>query len=253
MEEIENSDVNSINEIGGVLVSKLITNQGKKPMFLFREKRTRVSDSGWRIFSGLESDEYVNNSENLGIYHPSHIIEIEKSIESLLLKGVGSVFERINEQSEWVEVLDYKLEDDYFVDHLLTSNWSIRINNLFERIKEDNGDLLYTTGDKSIRIAIWNLKGSKEEILKDHLEQINNRDESASKTLKKYNLSDSQVSRIGYKIKESDKSKEYEVIYAFSIIKEEVLQLAFYFDHDKNESWALETWKNIRVENDVQH
>lgn len=237
---------NNFPSIGGLMVSKLITEKGYKPLFMYREKRTEIQDSGWRIFSGFESDEYVEDAENIGIYNPSTILEIDSSLHDLLLKGVGSVFERKNEKSEWYPVDDFELDDDFMVEHYLTKEWIITINNLFERRKEESGDLLYTTDDKSVRIAIWNFEQSKAEIYQDHLELIENRDESESITLSKYDLSDENIARVGYKIRESDEYKAYEVIYGFSIIDQTVVQIAFYFDNQKDEAWAIETWKGIK-------
>lgn len=244
MDEVENINSDDFL-IGGLMVSKIITEKGYKPMFMYREKRIRNEDSGWRIFSGLETDEYLENPENIGIYNPSTILKMDTSIQSLILKGVGSVYERKDEHSEWYKVDDYELEDDFMVEHFLTEEWTIKINNLFERIKETNGDLLYTTGDKSIRIAIWNLDQSKKEIYQDHVESIENRDESKSATLSKYEFSDSDISRIGYKIRENDKSKSYDVIYGFSIVDKQIIQIAMYFDNQEDEYWAIETWKSI--------
>ena len=228
------------------MVSKQIADEGKKPMFMFREKRTREEDSGWRIFSGYETDEYTDNPSNFGIYNPSTILQIDSSVQYLLLKGVGSVFERKDEKSKWYKVDDYELEDDFMVEHLLTEEWTISINNLFERRKEENGDLFYTTGDKSVRIAIWNFDQTKKEIYQDHLESIENRDESESVTISKYEFSDSDISRIGYKIRENDERRKYEVIYGFSIVDKQNIQIALYFDNQEDESWAIETWKNIK-------
>lgn len=104
------------------------------------------------------------------------------------------------------------------VKHFFTKEWTITINNLFERRKNQNGDLLYITGDKSIRIAIWSSEQSKNEIYKDHLESIDNREESTSITISKYDFSDLDITRIGYKIRENDGRKEYDVIYGFSIV-----------------------------------
>ncbi|GGF41141.1 DUF2185 domain-containing protein [Echinicola rosea] len=191
--------------IGGLMVSKMVSEEKKKPLFMYREKRTRPEDSGWRIFSGYESQEYTANPNNTGINNPSTILKIDSSIKELLLKGVGSVFERESEKSNWYEVDDYKLEDDYLTKHRLTENWTLEINNLFERVKEESGDLLYTTGDKSLRIAIWNEEGKKrEQICDEHQLQIENRDQSASKTLDTYDFSDHKIKRIGYEIKEQD-------------------------------------------------
>lgn len=234
--------------IGGLMVSKMVAEENKKPLFMYREKRRNSQDSGWRIFSGLETQEYTDNPDNSGIYNPSTILKIDSSIIEILFKGVGSVYERKDDNSDWYRVTDYELDDDFMAKHLLTDDWTIEINNLFERIKEESGDLLYTTGDKSLRIAIWNDNRSREEITTEHLEQINSRDQTEAKTLNKFNFSNDLVSRIGYEIKEQDGPKEYNVIYAFSIINREILQLAFYFDDEKDKEWALETWLNIRNE-----
>jgi len=235
--------------IGGLMVSKMVSEEEKKPLFIYREKRTRPEDSGWRIFSGYESQDYIDNPNNTRIYNPSTILKIDSSIKELLLKGVGSVFERENDKSNWYEVDDYELEDDYLTKHRLTEDWILEINNLFERIKEENGDLLYTTGDKSLRIAIWNEKGkSRQQMFEEQQQQINNRDESNAKTLGTFDFSDDFVKRIGYEIEEQDGNKKHNVIYAFSFIDEEILQMAFYFDNERDKNWAIETWKKIRIE-----
>jgi len=38
----------------------------------------------------------------------------------------------------------------------------------------------------------------------------------------------------------------FEVIYGFSIIDKQIIQIALYFDNAEDESWAIETWKNIK-------
>jgi len=133
------------------------------------------------------------------------------------------------------------------VTHRLTEKWILEINNLFERRKEENGDLLYTTGDKSLRLAIWNENKTKSNIYKEHQERVANRDESRAKTLKTFDLSDDKVARIGYMIKESDGNREYNVIYGFSIIDNQYILSALYFDNEEDEVWAIETWKGIKL------
>lgn len=235
--------------IGGLMVSKMVSEEKLKPLFMYREKRTRPEDSGWRIFSGYESPEYSDNPENIGIYNPSTILKIDASIQDLLLKGIGSVYEREDKNADWYEVTDFELEDDCMVSHKLTEDWILHINNLFERQREESGDILYTTGDKSLRIAIWNKNGkTREQIFEEQKSQIESRDQSISKTLHIFNFSDNDIKRIGYEIEEQDEYKKYNVIYAFSFIDEEILQMAFYFDNEKDKKWAIETWKNIKSE-----
>lgn len=240
------NDFDNFPPIGGLMVSKMVSVDKKKPMFMYREKRVRPDDSGWRIFSGFESEEYANNPDNIGIYSPSTILKIDASIADLLLKGVGSVFERKSHKSKWNSVDDFELEDDYMRTIPLTDKWEITINNLFERHNEENGDLYFTTGDKSLRLAIWNSEKNKFELLKEHEAIINNRDNSDSRTQEKFDFSDSNCIRIGYAIKESDDNKTYDVIYGFTIVDYQVIQITLYFDNAKDKDWAIETWKNVK-------
>ena len=153
--------------IGGLMVSKMVVEENMKPRFLYREKRSSAQDSGWRIFTGFESEEYTDNPDNTGIYDASIILKIDPSLENILLKGIGSVYEREEDDSDWYRVTDFDLEDDYMTTHRLTEEWTIEINNLFERSIEEDGTLYYTTGDKSVRLTIWNSDKNKEELFKE--------------------------------------------------------------------------------------
>lgn len=234
--------------IGYLMVSKMVVEENRKPCFMYREKRSNPEDSGWRIFSGFESDEYTEDPDNCGIYAPSTILNIDASIAELLLKGVGSVYEREADDSNWVKVTDFELEDDHLITHRLTERWTIVINNLFERIVEKNGELLYTTGDKSVRLTIWNVADKlSQSLYNDYKETISQRDQSKAITRQVFELSDNTILRIGYLIDEADETKSYNVIYGFCIIDHQVIQCVFYFDDYADLNWALDTWKNIKI------
>lgn len=234
--------------IGALMVSKMVVDEQIMPRFMYREKRTRPEDSGWRIFTGFESEEYNDDPNNIGIYNPSTILKIDPSIKDILLKGIGSVYEKTEDGTEWYKVSDFEMEDDYMVTHKLTANWLIDINNLFERKVEESRDLLYTTGDKSVRIAIWNEEGKSREVIHAERNQvIENRDQTVSQTLRTFDLSDTEVARLGYMIAEADDDKSYTVIYGFSIIDGQVLEVVLYFDDEEDLDWAIGTWKSIRL------
>ena len=243
----EENNFNNFPPIGGLMVSKMVVDENIKPNFMYREKRTRPEDSGWRIFTGFETEEYNDNPSNIGIYNPSTILKIDPSLQDILLKGFGSVYERSNGNSEWYKVTDFDIEDDYMTTHRLTEDWTIEINNLFERSIEEDGTLYYTTGDKSIRLIVWDSEKNKQGLYVDYSRDIENRDQTKSKTLDKFEFSDNNVSRIGYLIEENDNKKTYSVIYGFSIIDKEVLQIAIYFDEKNDFDWAINTWKNIKL------
>lgn len=249
MKSIQKSDdFENFPPIGGLMVSKMVVDDNIKPGFMYREKRTRREDSGWRIFTGLETEEYTNNPDNMGIYNPSTILSIDPSIKDILLKGIGSVYERSGDDREWYKVTNFDLEEDYMTTHRLTRDWTIDINNLFERSVNKEGDLFYTTGDKSVRIAIWNEDHkSKEKIYEEHKEIVHSRDQSSAATLQVFDFSDKDIARIGYLIKEADGGKSYHVLYGFSIIDHQLVMVALYFDDEEEINWATQTWKSIKT------
>ena len=84
--------------IGYVLASKWLVENNMKVRFMYREEPDNTSDSGWRFFSGNESDEYVNNPENIGLYSIETISQIDPDVIPLLNNDVGTAFERESEK-----------------------------------------------------------------------------------------------------------------------------------------------------------
>lgn len=83
---------------GYALAPKRLVNHKLKVRFMYREEPDNASDSGWRFFSGDESDEYVNNPDNIGLYDIGTISQIDPDIIPLLSNDVGIVFERESEK-----------------------------------------------------------------------------------------------------------------------------------------------------------
>jgi len=242
----EKNNFDNFPPIGGLMVSKMVVDENIKPRFMYREKRTRPEDSGWRIFTGFETEEYNDDPNHIGIYNPSTILKIDPSIEGLLLKGIGSVYEK-TENDEWYKVTDFDFEDDFMTTQMVTEKWIIEINNLFERSIEGDGTLYYTTGDKSIRLVVWNSEKNKQQLYIEYSREIENRERTEAKTLERFDFSDNDVTRIGYLIEENDANKKYSVIYGFSLIEKEIIQIAIYFDEKNDFDWAINTWKNIKL------
>lgn len=79
--------------------------------FMYKEAPDRDVDSGWRFFSGLESDEYSANSENFGIYGVNTIANYDPNIIPLLDAPIGSVFEKGKGQEKFTPVFDWKIPE----------------------------------------------------------------------------------------------------------------------------------------------
>ena len=61
---------------------------------MYREEPDFPDDSGWRFFSGKESQDYIEDPANTTIYEVNTIANYDPSIIPLLDSAVGSAFER---------------------------------------------------------------------------------------------------------------------------------------------------------------
>jgi hypothetical protein len=93
---------------GSCIATNMITCDGRKVAFMYREATDHDVDSGWRFMSGFESDEYMDDPDNHGVYDVNTIANYDSDIVSFLDAPVGSTFERENGTGAFVEVFDFE-------------------------------------------------------------------------------------------------------------------------------------------------
>lgn len=91
-----------VKDAGDCVASDAITLHGGKVGWMVREASeapktaTARGDSGWRFFSGEESDAYIANDTNFNIFPVNAIANLDEDIIPLLKSPVGSAFRREN-------------------------------------------------------------------------------------------------------------------------------------------------------------
>jgi hypothetical protein len=95
---------------GGCFATDMITVDGCGVSFMYRQEPEFKVDSGWRFFAGLESQEYLDNPDNITIYDVNTIANYDPDIIPLLEAPVGSAFERDGTTGEFVE-MEFDAED----------------------------------------------------------------------------------------------------------------------------------------------
>lgn len=79
----------------GCIATDKITVEGFKIGYMYREKpNPKYPDSGWRFFQGEESDEYIKDVKNSGIYDLNTICNYDPSIIPLLKSRYGVCYYR---------------------------------------------------------------------------------------------------------------------------------------------------------------
>jgi hypothetical protein len=88
-----------IESIGSCVASDKITVNGELVGYMYREEPDFETDSGWRFFSGHESQDYVDNPENLAIYNVNTIVNYDEAIVPFLNLPIGSELVRTKEDT----------------------------------------------------------------------------------------------------------------------------------------------------------
>lgn len=81
-------------KIGYIIASNEVAKDRKPVGYLYREEPDNEDDSGWRVFSGEETQDYADRAENFAMYNASTIVEIDPDIAALLDAPAPSAFER---------------------------------------------------------------------------------------------------------------------------------------------------------------
>jgi hypothetical protein len=89
---------------GACIATDMITVEGLKVGFMYRERPDNDIDSGWRFMAGHESREYMDNPDNHGIYDVNSIANYDPDIIRYLDARFGSAFERNRESGRFQEV-----------------------------------------------------------------------------------------------------------------------------------------------------
>ena len=78
---------------------------------MYREKPDRDEDSGWRMYSGTEDEEYSGRTENIAIVPLREFSTMDRRVDKLLDEPIGSVFERREATDDFYKVTDWKPAD----------------------------------------------------------------------------------------------------------------------------------------------
>jgi hypothetical protein len=245
--------MDNFSAMGFVIATKRVGEEEIPVGFMYREQPMDAQDSGWRIFAGDESQEYVDNADNSDIYSATTILTIDPSIRELLTRPVGSAFERDSPNAAWKPAEDFSIHAGDEPEILCVGGgWSMEVPAHFERYEEEDGDYVFAGEGRTVRLALWDFsEKTNQEIIDLHKEFIQDREADEQQVLETLDLSEAGIARMGFIIQESDEAKTYKVLYGYTIIGREVAHVALYYDDDKDRDWAMATWISIRMNDEA--
>ncbi|WP_151670802.1 DUF2185 domain-containing protein [Nitrincola schmidtii] len=92
------------------LVSRLVFDEKLPIRFIYKTVPEHLNDTGWRMFTGYETDEFLANEQlNLLPISLDKVCNLDPALTELVQYNAGTVWERTPESSEWQQVHDFKI------------------------------------------------------------------------------------------------------------------------------------------------
>jgi hypothetical protein len=245
---------------GGCIATDMITVDGRAVRFMYREEPSNEQDSGWRFTSGFESDAYMADADNHGVYDVNTIANCDPDIIPYLDAPAGSAFERpdggrfvavkVTLPGEGPGGTSPRLHPDFPMvegSYTLTEEWALDLPGRFNRRTED-GDLVIWRPGVTFWIAVWGAEDGKTPV-----ETLAWLLEGASPERKAQKIEkEGPVTRLTYRLEESDperKPSTYAAIHGYVIGPESHVQISAYCDSPEAERIGAEVIASVRLAN----
>jgi hypothetical protein len=245
---------------GGCFATDMITVEGRKVGYMYREEPRNDQDSGWVFTAGQESQDYMDDADNHGIYDVNTIANYDPDILPFLDAPAGTAFERESPSSGFTQVAGEPWEKGTKQsvsakrwppgfplvegDHPLTTSWSINLPERFARRVEDGQLVLWRPGF-TIWLTAWN--NDQGEPQRKRLADL-----KKSVSPERFGEEESQaknLTRYSYRLRDENDDGTVESLYGFVISDDGHLQMAIYFDDPKDEAEARHLVQSVTERN----
>ncbi|WP_035461328.1 immunity protein Imm33 domain-containing protein [Balneatrix alpica] len=94
------------------MASSLCLGQEPFPVrFMYKTVPAHLNDTGWRLFSGYETDDFWQQPEPMVVVPVVAMSKADASLEALFAYNAGTVWERVPGQ-DWQRVQDFKIPSE---------------------------------------------------------------------------------------------------------------------------------------------
>ena len=245
------------------LATDRIVVDGSPVGYLYREIPSEEADSGWRFMAGDETDEYMGDANNSGVYALNTLANYDPTILELLEAPHGSVFARepgdevftqlpplggdahpVDEAEIEAQLEAYPdLHPRYPVvegDYQLTAHWALTLPQPCNRRFEDGSMVLWRPGF-TVHVVAWD--NTTNASIAERMEQL---DASVSlDATDRQDFENPDMRRVTYRLVEDGQAS----LNAFVVSAPAQLLASMYFDDDDGEALAKQVAESLRSVN----
>jgi hypothetical protein len=237
---------------GACFATDMITVEGRKVGYMYRDEPGDRQDSGWVFTAGYESQAYMDDADNHGIYDVNTIANYDREIIPFLDAPAGAAFER--QGSSFVQVAGEPWEPGakdwpppgfpiVEGDHALSEKWMIHLPERFARRFEDGSLVLWRPG-----LTIWLTAWDNDHGVSQSQRLIGLKEAISNERFAEQEGIDENLTRFSYRLRDENEDGQVESLYGFVISDDGHLQLAIYFDDLTDEAEARQLVAGVCVQ-----
>lgn len=88
-----------VSSSGASVVSRNVMERTAPLRWLVREASVNPQDNGWRFFSEIDDETYLDNPDNLQVASFNSVVDVEPAIIPILRLPIGSDLELVRDES----------------------------------------------------------------------------------------------------------------------------------------------------------
>lgn len=234
-----------VEGMGACFATDRIVVDGQAVGYMYREPPNNDHDSGWRFFAGDESEEYVEKTDNTGIYDINTIANYDRDILDLVHSPIGSAFAREGENGELISVESPIDPDDCLhpgfpvvsENYRLSDSWSVYLPKRFNRRVEERSLVLWRPGLTIYFNVFGNGPGYSVDELAQQYQNVSSPD-----GYDRQDKVNEGIRLVSYRLNEDHAL----ALYAAACVPSGRLQAAIYFDHEEDIALAREIADSVR-------
>lgn len=234
-----------VPDMGFAFVTDMIAVEGKRVDYMARQQTDREGDSGWIFYSGGETQEYMNDSNNISLFGVNEVANYDPEIIRFLTYPPGTEIARNSHGRLEVITKEVKGPDVIFLSPVdpgaieIGNNWGFNINSrMLKRI--DQGSLVIWRPGLTIWLNSYDTNNVSIE------ERLNNIKTTASPNKSDYlETQEGELYKIRYSLKEVINGQEQYAVYLFALVAHQELHITLYFDAVEDLNEIEQIWKTI--------
>jgi hypothetical protein len=213
---------------------------------MVRQNPEQEGDSGWIFYGGGETQEYMDNSDNISIYSVNTIANYDPEIIEYLTYPPGTEIERNREGQLQVISKDVSKPDVIFFYPLnegiaqITESWSFEISTRMLRRYDKGSLVIWRPG-----FTIWlNAYSPNNIAIEERAEKILETMSSDNQDLLKETKNG--IQKIRYRLVEEIEGIKQSSAYIFGLTDNQEIHITIYYDDPKHMVGIEQIWDTLR-------